>query len=196
MTAIVLRIVFVHVTEQEANKYRATVHQVESIETQHTGDSESCQPKDAFSPQKIYTNRRRCFPHASDLCLIAHSYLTSLPLPEDGRLRVPFGLTWKGGSAALRHNLVSWPYDKLGSSWRGRTPALVVGVTQKERANIQNGEAQKFGNLKQKRTIYTTVKPRWECCGELPCSVLSVSSSQTALHRGGTPMTTIAMVTR
>lgn len=115
MTAIahfeVLPIVFVHVTEQEANKYRATMHQVESIETQRTGDGESCQPKEAFSPQEIID---------ADvfhmLVFVAHSYLTSLPLPEDGRLGVPFGLTWKGGSAALRHNLVSWPYDKLGSS--------------------------------------------------------------------------------
>lgn len=50
----------------------------------------------------------------------AHSYLASLPLPEDSGLRVPFGLTREGGGAALRHNLVPGAHYKLGSSWTGR----------------------------------------------------------------------------
>lgn len=51
-------------------------------------------------------------------CNIICSYLTSLLLPENRRLRVSFGFTWERGSAALGHNLVPWTDDKLWCSWR------------------------------------------------------------------------------
>lgn len=59
----------------------------------------------------------KCFIHKL-LCEIISSYLTSLLLPEDSRLRVSFGFTREGGSAPLGHNLVPWTDDKLGRSWR------------------------------------------------------------------------------
>lgn len=45
------------------------------------------------------------------------SYLTPLFLPEDRRLRVPFGLTREGGRAPLRHDLVPGPDHELGWCW-------------------------------------------------------------------------------
>lgn len=54
------------------------------------------------------------------------SYLTSLLLPEDGRLRVSLGLTREGGGATLSHYLVSWTDDKLGCSWCRRVKTQVL----------------------------------------------------------------------
>lgn len=78
------------------------------------------------------------------------SYLTSLLLPEDSRLRVSFGFTREGGSAALSHNLVPRADDKLGRSWSQRGKASVlVRKWNKKRLNIRTGD-YRGGGFKQK----------------------------------------------
>lgn len=47
-------------------------------------------------------------------------YLTPLLLPEDSRLWISFGFTWKCGITVLCHNLVSWANDKLRWSYNYR----------------------------------------------------------------------------
>lgn len=93
----------------------------------------------------------------------AHSYLASLPLPEDSGLRVPFGLTREGGGAALRHNLVPGAHYKLGSSWtgRGRTPA-VSGVVERTEAEIEKHDDVE-GISGRDRYTPPRSRPGWEC---------------------------------
>lgn len=67
------------------------------------------------------------------------SYQTSILLPEDSRLRISFGLTRKGGGAALSHNLVSWADDELWSSyrwWKKSVSRLAVDCTYKDRQGL------------------------------------------------------------
>ena len=126
------------------------------------------------------------------------SYLTSLLLPEDSRLRVSFGFTREGGSAALSHNLVPWADDKLGRSWsqRGKASVLVRKWYEK-RLNIRTGDYRGGGGVSSKKqAIYNTVKSKWECRTELPCSFISVVLFLKALNKGRTPITIIAMATR
>lgn len=124
------------------------------------------------------------------------SYLTSLLLPEDSRLRVSFGFTREGGSAALSHNLVPRADDKLGRSWSQRGKASVlVRKWYKKRLNIRTGD-YRGGVSSKKQAIYNTVKSKWECRTELPCSFISMVLFLKALNRGRTPITTIAMATR
>src|SRR4029434_7121073 len=42
------------------------------------------------------------------------AYLAPLSLPEDGRLRVPFGLAGEVCRVTLSHYLVPWPHHELG----------------------------------------------------------------------------------
>lgn len=90
------------------------------------------------------------------LCKIVHSYLTSLFLPEDSRLRVSFGFTWEGGSATLSHNLVPWTDDKLRGSWGQRVKtAVLVDQWNIVRLNISAGDNQCLG-ISSKNKQYTT----------------------------------------
>lgn len=90
------------------------------------------------------------------LCKIVHSYLTSLFLPEDSRLRVSFGFTWEGGSATLSNNLIPWTDDKLGGSWGQRVKTTVlVDQWNIVRLNISAEDYQGLG-ISSKNKQYNT----------------------------------------
>lgn len=90
------------------------------------------------------------------LCEVVCSYLTSLLLPKDSRLRVSFGFTREGGSAALSHNLVPWADDKLGCSWSQRAKApVLVDQWYTVRPNIRARDYQGLG-ISSKNKQYTT----------------------------------------